>query len=98
MNIKKEEIKELLEGVKHMEEVTTWKFYTAGAYILDSEIKLYASYHGQSIDENVYNKLYDDHVCLDHIVEDYLKDEFDLDSAIESIYDEVSEMIENWEE
>ena len=36
MNIKKEEIKELLEGVKHMEEVTTWKFYTAGAYILDS--------------------------------------------------------------
>ena len=52
-------------------------------------MELYAAYHGQGLDENVYNKLYDKHIALDNIIKNYLKDEFDIDVAVDMMYDEV---------
>ena len=55
-------------------------------------MKLYAAYRGQVLDRNVYNKLYDKHIALDNIIENYLKDEFDIDVAVDMIYDRIKEL------
>ncbi len=90
--ISKKEIQGYLEGIKHIVDTTTWKFYTGGAYTKNGAMELYAAYHGQVLDENVYNKLYDKHIALDNIIENYLKDEFDIDVAVDMIYDEIKEL------
>ncbi|HHV27440.1 MAG TPA: helix-turn-helix domain-containing protein [Tissierellia bacterium] len=91
--INKEEIKEYLEGIEETERITTWEFYTGGVYIIQGKITLYASYKGQVIDGNVYNKLYDEHIDLDYIIENYLNSEYDVDVAVDMIYEEIESLI-----
>lgn len=91
--ISKQEIQEYLEGIKEMEETTTWEFYTGGVYTQNGKMTLYGSYKGQVIDGNVYNKLYDEHISLDNIIEDYLNSEYDVNIAVDMIYEEIEDLI-----
>mgnify|MGYP001411096550 CR=1 FL=1 len=90
--VNKKEIQEYLEGIKHIENVAGWKCYAGGVYTKNGAMRLYAAYHGQALDGNVYNKLYDKHIALDNIIKNYLKDEFDIDVAVDMIYDEIKEL------
>jgi hypothetical protein len=90
--VDKKEIQEYLEGIRHIDGTTTWNFYTGGAYTKDGSLELYASYQGQVLDGNVYNKLYDQHIALDNTIKNYLRGEFGIDVAVDMIYGEIKEL------
>ena len=98
LKITRIEIKNFLEGIKWTVENSTDKFYIAGAYIFKDKINLFSSYHGHSIDGNYYNKLYVKCILLDSTIEMYLENEYDLDTAIEVIIEDIEKMIEEYKE
>src|SRR5690625_1020353 len=87
------EIKELFTDAKEVSLNMGWQVYEVGAYLKDDQVKYYVGYTGQGIDENVYNKAYDDIVYLTDYYHDYVDENHDLDTVVELATDLVNDMI-----
>ncbi len=68
---------------------TGWVLHRAGAYSYDNKVTLFASYHGQGIDEVVHNNTYDDIVEFVDII---LDEEYLDEDRVDLILERISEM------
>lgn len=94
MKITKKEIKKFIENVENNSEAFGWRLYRCGYYIKDNDLYSFIAYHGQGLDENIYNDTYDELEELQDIINDcelLKKDKVNL------CYDYIKDMIESYE-
>lgn len=84
----KKEVKRMVDSLKKE------NFWKMGAYVVDGNTYLYANYHGQGMDEVVYNSSYDDHRDLTEFVKDWFSGEQTKANTISYIHEVVNEMEE----
>ena len=89
--VTKKEINKLLTGIKHIVDNLGWSVWQIGAYAKCNEIKLYVAYHGQGLDENVYNGAYDNIVDLTDYYQDWANGVLDKKTTVDLIYDCINE-------
>lgn len=87
------EIKKLFTDALGVSKNLGWEVYEVGAYLKDKKVNFYVGYTGQGIDENVYNKAYDDIVYLTDYYNDYVDGHHDLDTVVELATDLVNDMV-----
>src|SRR5690625_3112570 len=88
------EIRKLFKDAKDVEENVGWEVYEVGAYLKDKKVNFYVGYTGQGIDENVYNKAYDDIVYLTDYYNDYADGHHELSDVVELSLDLINKMKE----
>ena len=94
MKITKEKIRKFVSGVRNTKENMGWCLWQAGAYIKDDEISLYSAYHGQSIDETIYNSTYEELILFTDVIDNEV--EYTQKEAINILYEEIQDMIEEY--
>lgn len=57
LRVTREMAKELADCIKNPP--CDWRVWKVGAYIKNSKVYTFATYHGQGLDENIYNETYD---------------------------------------
>ena len=95
MKITKERIRKFVRNIRNIKRNMGWRLWQTGAYIKNDEISLYSAYHGQSIDETIYNSTYEELILFTEIIDNEV--EYTQKEAVNIIYDEIQEMIEEYE-
>ena len=82
-------VKALLKSITNIQNNFGWRLWRVGAYIKNDEVNLFVAYHGQGLDENVYNEDYDKIVEFADV---YTDDEYSLDEKVSVIVDRITDM------
>ncbi|HAU5019984.1 TPA: hypothetical protein JD074_08645 [Clostridioides difficile] len=91
--------KEIIEFVRDVvEEYQDWKLKSCGFYIKDNELNSFVSFEGKGIDINVYEENYDEIIYIEDYIKDYKRKEYSLKEIDSIIYEDVNEMISNYNE
>ncbi|HFL2427535.1 TPA: hypothetical protein ACG3JQ_003650 [Clostridioides difficile] len=91
--------KEIIEFVRDVvEEYQDWKLKSCGFYIKDNELNSFVSFEGKGIDINVYEENYDEIIYIEDYIKDYKRKEYNLKEIDSIIYEDVNEMISNYNE
>ncbi|WP_461197120.1 hypothetical protein [Clostridioides difficile] len=91
--------KEIIEFVRDVvEEYRDWKLEKCGFYIKDNELNSFVSFEGKGIDINVYKENYDEIIYIEDYIKDYKRKEYNLKEIDSIIYEDVNEMISNYNE
>ncbi|HFL3113313.1 TPA: hypothetical protein ACG3KP_003762, partial [Clostridioides difficile] len=69
-----------------------------GFYIKDNELNSFVSFEGKGIDINVYKENYDEIIYIEDYIKDYKRKEYNLKEIDSIIYEDVNEMINNYNE
>jgi len=88
------DIKDLFTDAVEVSKNMGWEVYEVGAYLKDKKVNFYVGYTGQGIDENVYNKAYDDIVYLTDYYNDYADGHHELSDVVELSLDLINKMKE----
>ncbi|CDS90389.1 TPA: hypothetical protein ACHTFF_003719 [Clostridioides difficile] len=91
--------KEIIEFVRDVVgEYQDWKLKSCGFYIKDNELNSFVSFEGKGIDINVYKENYDEIIYIEDYIKDYKRKEYNLKEIDSIIYEDVNEMISNYNE
>ncbi|MBD5589110.1 hypothetical protein [Clostridium botulinum] len=94
LNITKKEIREFLKKCRE-DNSFGWKLWRCGAFIYNDKVNFFLAYHGQGLNEIVYNESYDDIVEFEDLCDTY---EYTLKTATDIAYEYTQDMIESYEE
>lgn len=87
---------------KYVREATSnnfnWKLSRCGFYIKNDKVQFFISYVGQGMDENIYNNDYEEIIYIEDIIEEYRRKEYNLEDIDTIIYENVNNMIYNYNE
>ncbi|HCQ5582043.1 TPA: hypothetical protein OLY09_003301 [Clostridioides difficile] len=91
--------KEIIEFVRDVvEEYRDWKLESCGFYIKDNKLNSFISFEGKGIDINVYKENYEEIIYIEDYIKDYKCKEYNLKEIDSIIYEDVNEMISNYNE
>lgn len=93
--ITKKEVREFIKDLK-IEHQFGWRLWQVGAYIYENKLETYIAYHGQGLDEIVYNDLYSDIVIFTKDIQAWKNGEFNLNETVDNIYEKINDMIKDF--
>lgn len=92
LKVTKKDVREFLKQCRE-DSPFGWKLWRCGAFIYNDKINLFIAYHGQGLNEIVYNGIYDDIVEFEDLCNKY---EYNLKTATDIAYGYIKEMTENY--
>ena len=95
MKITKERIRKFVRNIRNIKRNMGWRLWQTGAYIKNNKVHLYEAYHCQGLNESIYNSTYEESILFTEIIDN--EHEYTQKETINIIYDEIQEMIEEYE-
>ncbi|MBN3352005.1 hypothetical protein CF086_17055 [Clostridium botulinum] len=92
LKVTKKEVKEFLKECRG-DNPFGWKLWRCGAFIYNNKVNLFVAYHGQGLNEVIYNESYDDIVEFEDLCDTY---EYNLKNATNIVHEQIKDMIENY--
>lgn len=88
----KMQARNLLEGIKNLQQQLGWTLWRCGAYTL-GDIHFYASYHGKGLDANVHDGAYGVLVNFTDLFFEHENGEYDLNTTVDMIVERIKDRL-----
>lgn len=90
----KKQSNELIESIKNDIDSFGWRLWMAGVYLKDNRLSSFKAYHGEGLDENVYNERYEEIYYVTDVIKEHLDGYVSFEDTVSSVYEYVQDFID----